>query len=129
MAHMMKGVVERGTATSVKVLNRPVGGKTGTTNNHMDAWFLGFTPEWVAGVWTGFDVKRPMGKQETGGKAAAPIFIDFMKEFLKDEPALDFDIPDSVIPVSVDVNTGRPVSPDAPGAFVEYFKVGTEPRD
>lgn len=129
MAHMMKGVVERGTATSVKVLNRPVGGKTGTTNNHMDAWFIGFTPEWVAGVWTGFDVKRPMGKLETGGKAAAPIFIDFMKEFLKDEPALDFDIPDSVIPVSVDVNTGRPVAPGSPGAFIEYFKVGTEPRE
>jgi len=127
MAHMMKGVVERGTATSVKVLNRPIAGKTGTTNNHMDAWFIGYNPEWAAGVWTGYDVKRPMGKEETGGKAAAPIFIGFMKEFLKNSPVLDFDIPDSVVPVSVNVNSGRPVAPGTPGEFIEYFKSGTEP--
>ena len=128
MANMMKGVVERGTATVVKALNKPCAGKTGTTNNHMDAWFIGYTPEWSAGVWTGFDQKKSLGKQETGGKAAAPIFLSFMKEFLKDEPALDFDIPDTVVPVAVDLNSGRPVSPSASGAFIEYFKSGTEPQ-
>ena len=127
MAHMMKGVVERGTATVVKALNKPVAGKTGTTNNHMDAWFIGYTPEWVAGVWTGFDVKRPLGKLETGGKAAAPIFLSFMREFLKNEPPLDFDIPDTVVPVAVDLNSGKPTDPSNPNAFIEYFKSGTEP--
>jgi penicillin-binding protein 1A len=128
MANMMKGVVERGTATVVKALNKPCAGKTGTTNNHMDAWFIGYTPEWVGGVWTGFDQKKSLGKQETGGKAAAPIFLSFMKEFLKDEPPLDFEIPDTVVPVAVDLNSGRPVNPSAPGAFIEYFKSGTEPQ-
>jgi penicillin-binding protein 1A len=127
MANMMKGVVERGTATIIKKLEKPAAGKTGTTNSHLDAWFIGYTPEWSAGAWVGFDVKRPLGKQETGGKAAAPIFLYFMQEFLKDTPPLDFDPPDGVVPVAVDLNSGRPVSANAPGAFIEYFKTGTEP--
>lgn len=128
MANMMKGVVERGTATVVNKLGRPVGGKTGTTNEHMDAWFLGFTPEWVGGVWVGFDQKKMIGRMETGGKAAAPVFLYFMEEFLKDTPILDFDIPDGVVPVLVNRNSGRPTSPDDPNAFYEYFKIGTEPQ-
>lgn len=128
MANMMKGVVERGTATVVNKLGRPVGGKTGTTNEHMDAWFIGFTPEWVGGVWVGFDQKKMIGRMETGGKAAAPIFVYFMEEFLKDTPILDFDIPDGVVPVLVNRNSGRPTSPDDPNAFYEYFKIGTEPQ-
>lgn len=127
MANMMKGVVERGTATSVKVLGRPVAGKTGTTNEQMDAWFVGYTPEWVAGGWVGFDVKKTIGRFETGGKAAAPIFLYFMQEFLKGEPELDFEIPDGVIPVAVNPNSGRLVDADTPGAFLEYFVSGTEP--
>jgi penicillin-binding protein 1A len=83
MAHMMKGVVLRGTAQRVSALNRPVAGKTGTTNDQMDAWFVGFTPEWVCVVWAGFDKKKPIGRRETGGKVSAPIFLDFMKEFLE----------------------------------------------
>lgn len=126
MAHMMKGVVERGTATILKKLERPVAGKTGTTNEEMDAWFVGFTPEWAGGIWVGFDVKRQIGHKETGGKVAAPIFLYFMQEFLKDTPPLDFVIPDGVVPVTVNVNSGRPTSDDDPGAFVEYFKSGTE---
>ena len=128
MANMMKGVVERGTAQRVKELGIPVAGKTGTTNDQMDAWFVGYTPEWVAGTWVGFDVKRTLGRFETGGKAAAPAFVYFMKEWLKDAPPLDFNIPDGVIPVTVNINSGRLTSPDAPDAFVEYFKSGTEPR-
>jgi penicillin-binding protein 1A len=83
MAHMMKGVVSRGTAQRVKVLGRPVAGKTGTTNNQMDAWFIGYTPQWVTGVWVGFDQKKEIGARETGGKVAAPIWIDFMQRFLE----------------------------------------------
>ena len=127
MANMMKGVVERGTAQAVKVLNRPVAGKTGTTNDHMDAWFIGYTPEWVAGSWVGFDEKHPLGRPETGGRAAAPIFVELMQEFLADKPVIDFNIPDGVIPVPINLTTGTPVSPDTPGAFTEYFKLGTEP--
>ncbi len=129
MAHMMKGVVDRGTATAVKKLNRPVAGKTGTTNDEMDAWFIGYTPEWVCGVWIGFDQKRNIGHRETGGKAAAPIFVEFMEQFLADKPVLDFLIPDGVIPELVNVISGRPTSPDDPQAFVEYFKSGTEPEE
>jgi penicillin-binding protein 1A len=127
MANMMKGVVENGTAQRVKVLGKPVAGKTGTTNDQMDAWFIGYTPEWVAGVWVGFDVKRTIGKFETGGKAAAPIFVHFMKRFLKDSPPLDFDIPDGVIPVAVNSYSGRLADPGDPGSFTEYFISGTEP--
>jgi penicillin-binding protein 1A len=127
MAHMMKGVIDRGTATMLKKLGRPIAGKTGTTNEEMDAWFVGYTPEWSAGVWAGFDQKRKIGNKETGGKVAAPIFLYFMEEFLKDQPILDFEIPDGVVPVLVNVNSGRPTSEDDPAAFVEYFKNGTEP--
>ncbi|MCB0323574.1 MAG: PBP1A family penicillin-binding protein, partial [Bdellovibrionales bacterium] len=116
MANMMKGVVERGTAQKVKELGRPVAGKTGTTNDQMDAWFVGYTPEWVSGVWVGFDVKQSIGRFETGGKAAAPAFLYFMKEWLKDVPDMDFNIPDGVIPVAVNLQSGRLTDPDAPGA-------------
>ncbi|MCL4146371.1 UNVERIFIED_CONTAM: hypothetical protein GTU68_020467 [Idotea baltica] len=128
MANMMKGVVERGTAQRVKALGRPVAGKTGTTNDQMDAWFIGYTPEWVAGVWVGNDVKKTLGKYETGGKAAAPAFIYFMEQFLKDAPIIDFNIPNGVIPVSVNSITGRLTDQSDPNVFVEYFKSGTEPR-
>ncbi len=127
MANMMKGVVERGTAQILKKLERPVAGKTGTTNDQMDAWFIGYTPEWAAGAWVGFDTKRTIGKWETGGKAAAPIFLYFMEEFLKDEPKLDFEIPDGVIPLKINAYTGRTVSDKNPDGFLEYFKIGTEP--
>ncbi|HMO19008.1 MAG TPA: PBP1A family penicillin-binding protein [Oligoflexia bacterium] len=122
MAHMMKGVIERGTAQVLKKLGRPVAGKTGTTNDHMDSWFIGYTPDWVAGVWVGFDSKRSLGKAETGGRVAAPIFLDFMEDFLEGTPALDFIPPDDVVPVSVNVHTGVPVPPGSEGAFIEYFQ-------
>ena len=128
MANMMKGVIERGTAQKVKVLGRPIAGKTGTTNEHMDAWFIGYTPEWVAGVWVGNDVKKTLGKIETGGQAAAPAFIYFMEKWLKDEPIQDFNIPDGVVPIAVDRASGRLTSPENKEAFTEYFKLGSEPK-
>ncbi len=128
MAHMMKGVIDRGTATVLKKLNRPIAGKTGTTNDQMDAWFLGYTPEYVAGVWVGFDRLKPIGKDETGGKAAAPIYLYFMQDFLQGVPPTDFDPTDGVYPVPINVNTGRTVSEGDEGAFIEYFKIGSEPH-
>jgi penicillin-binding protein 1A len=97
MTELLAGVVQRGTATRVQVLNRPMGGKTGTTNNHRDAWFIGFTPSVTTGVWIGLDDERSLGSRETGGQAAAPIFIRFMQEALKNQPVEKFsDVPATV---------------------------------
>jgi penicillin-binding protein 1A len=90
MTQLLIGVVERGTATRVKVLNRPMGGKTGTTNRTRDAWFVGFTPSLITGVWVGMDDERSLGPRETGSQAAAPIFISYMREALKGQPVEQF---------------------------------------
>jgi len=90
MTQLLVGVVERGTATRVKVLGRPVGGKTGTTNKTKDAWFIGFTPSVITGVWVGMDEERSLGPKETGSQAAAPIFISYMREALKGQPPEQF---------------------------------------
>ncbi len=84
------GVVERGTATRVQVLGRPLGGKTGTTNKTRDAWFIGFTPSLITGTWVGMDDEHSLGPKETGSQAAAPIFIAYMKEALKGQPVEQF---------------------------------------
>ena len=90
MTNLLTQVVQRGTATRVRVLERPMGGKTGTTNNTRDAWFLGFTPSTITGVWVGMDDERSLGPKETGSRAAAPIFIDYMKDALKNKPVEQF---------------------------------------
>jgi penicillin-binding protein 1A len=111
---MLEGVVERGTGYQARVLGRPVGGKTGTTNDFRSAWFMGFTPQIVVGVFVGFDDNRSLGKGETGAVAALPIFIEFMQEALKGYPVMDFKAP-----------------PDTKFAWVgpnrEAFRPGTEP--
>jgi len=90
MTNLLTQVVRRGTATRVQVLERPMGGKTGTTNNTRDAWFLGFTPSVITGVWVGMDDERSLGAKETGSRAAAPIYIAYMKEALKNKPVEQF---------------------------------------
>jgi penicillin-binding protein 1A len=90
MTNLLLGVVQRGTATRVQTLGRPVGGKTGTTNQTRDAWFIGFTPSLVTGVWVGMDSERSLGPKETGSQAAAPIFIRYMQEALKGQPVEQF---------------------------------------
>lgn len=127
IANMMKGVVESGTAQVVKALGKPVAGKTGTTNDQMDAWFIGYTPEWVGTVWTGFDKKQNIGPKETGGRVAAPIFLNVMKEVLKDGEPIDFEISDNAIPVWINRESGT-LAESGGGAFLEYFIAGTEPR-
>jgi penicillin-binding protein 1A len=126
---MMEGVVQRGTATRVKKLGRPVAGKTGTTNEEKDAWFVGYTPDLVAGVFIGYDDPTPMGRGSTGGQLAAPIFLDFMKDALADSPPVDFRVPEGIRLIPVDRNSGRRVSGSGSGAILEAFKPGTAPGD
>lgn len=129
MVSILEGVVLRGTGTSAKVLGRPVAGKTGTTNDSRDAWFVGFTPDLVAGVYIGYDTPRKLGAKETGGKAALPAFIDFMGNALKDKPALPFRIPNGIRLTRMDVQTGQPPGPgSAPKNIIfEAFKIDQEP--
>ncbi|MEW5724748.1 MAG: penicillin-binding transpeptidase domain-containing protein, partial [Thermodesulfobacteriota bacterium] len=104
--HMLLGVVAHGTGTRVRALGRPVGGKTGTTNDLADAWFIGFTPEYTTGVWVGRDKMERMGWGESGGRAAAPIFLYYMQSILKDKPIRHFEVPEDAVIVnngSVDI--------------------------
>jgi penicillin-binding protein 1A len=124
---MMEGVVQRGTATSVKVVDKPVAGKTGTTNDYKDAWFIGFTPDLVVGVFVGFDEPKTLGSAETGGRAAAPIFRDFMLAALEDVPATPFRVPPDVSLVRVHLESGRRAGSEGGGVILEAFKLGTGP--
>ena len=146
MTQLLIGVVEHGTATRVKVLKRPIGGKTGTTNRTRDAWFIGFTPSLITGVWVGMDDERSLGPKETGAQAAAPIFISYMQEALKGQPVEQF----PALEVRTQTAAGSPardyddeageegdeeeelyqqegqplteVSPEAPSSTQQYFK-------
>ncbi len=126
---MTQGVVQRGTATIVNELGIPLGGKTGTTNDYKDAWFIGYSPDLVVGIWTGFDTPRNMGDGETGGRIAAPIFRDFMREALRDVQATPFRIPSGVRMVRIDPRTGLLPGPDVnpDDTIIEWFRPDTEP--
>jgi len=156
MANMMRGVVDHGTGYRIKELGRPVAGKTGTSNDQMDTWFIGYTPSWVCGVWVGFDQKKQIGPKETGGVVAAPIWLYFMRDFLqysgsvsaddgereaKSEAArlgieyvpasvvdqLEFSVPDGVEPFWIEKGTGAKLGQGH--GFLEYFIKGTEPEE
>ncbi|MFT3724955.1 MAG: penicillin-binding protein 1A [Hyphomonadaceae bacterium] len=126
---ILEGVVQRGTATSVRVVGKPIAAKTGTTNDQFDAWTMGFTPDLVVGVWVGFDQPRNMGEGESGGRVAAPIFRDFMLAALKDRPAVTFRIPDGVELVEVDADSGCQPGPETRLIITEAFKPGSAPTD
>jgi len=128
LVNVMKGVIQRGTGARARVLDRPLAGKTGTTDDATDLWFVGFSPSLVAGVWIGYDVKRSLGSAETGGRLALPIWIQFMQKALADSEAEDFPIPENVVAVQVDHHTGFPVPPGNPDAIMEYFIRGAEPK-
>jgi len=115
IATMLEGVVERGTAVQARSLGRPIGGKTGTTNDFRSAWFVGFTPQIVVGTYVGFDDNRTLGHGETGAVAAVPIFIEFMQEALKGYPVMDFVAPPGTVFAQVGPNR-------------EAFQPGTEPH-
>ena len=123
----MEGVVQSGTAQKLKVLNRPIAGKTGTTNDYKDAWFIGFTPDLVVGVYIGFDQPSSLGHGETGGNVAAPVVRDFMREALADVPPVPFRAPPGIKLVRVNHKTGLPAGPGDKTAILEAFKPGQEP--
>jgi penicillin-binding protein 1A len=126
---MMEGVVLRGTATTLQELERPVAGKTGTTNDEKDAWFIGFTPNLVVGLYLGYDQPRSLGKGSTGGGLAAPIFKEFMMEALKDTPPAEFTAPEGMTLISINRKTGMQAREGEPGTIIEAFKPGTGPAD
>jgi penicillin-binding protein 1A len=128
MANLLRGVVQRGTAGRAAALNWPIGGKTGTTDDYTDAWFIGFDPDITIGVWTGFDQKRTMGPAGTGSDSALPIWIDIMKAWIgKRTDAPTFEAPGNIVFVQVDRGSGDPALEGMPGAITESFIAGTQP--
>lgn len=127
MTNLLKGVIQSGTAASARDLGPRVAGKTGTTNDYVDAWFVGFSHNVVSGVWTGFDSNKTIGYGETGGKAALPMWKDFMKKVLQKYGDQDFTPPKGVLYSWINKETGIPTQSDSANAFFEAFIDGTEP--
>ena len=126
---MMEGVVQRGTATVVKDVGKPIAGKTGTTNDEKDAWFIGFSPDLVIGVYLGYDKPRHLGKGATGGVLAAPVARDFLKVALADKPAVPFRVPAGIKLIRIDPKTGMRAGLGDQRVILEAFKPGTAPPD
>ena len=124
MTSILKGAVERGTAKKLKSLNVPLAGKTGTTNNNYDAWFIGFSSNLVIGVYIGFDNPKTLGKFETGSKAALPIFKSFIENSLFKEDFQDFKIPEEIYLTSINYDTGLRASSDDKKTIIEAMKIG-----
>ena len=129
LTSMMRGVVERGTAAGQVVVNAPVAGKTGTTNEAKDVWFVGFTPKIVAGCYMGMDLPRPLGRGAYGASMCGPVFSKFMNKAVKMYGAGQFKVPDNATFVKIDRYTGERLPNDASGANVvaELFRNGEEP--
>jgi penicillin-binding protein 1A len=124
---MLEGVVQRGTGHRLKSVNKPVAGKTGTSNEEKDAWFIGYTPDLVVGVYVGFDNPKPMGKKRTGGEIAAPIVADFMSYALKDKAAIPFRVPRGIELIPINANSGKRAVFGSEDTILESFKPGDEP--
>ncbi len=129
MTDLLCSVVQEGTGWRIKRLKRPAAGKTGTTNNLMDAWFLGYTPEFVTGVWVGNDDRKVMGKSETGSRAASPIWLYFMSDVLKGRQVVDFQVPEGVVFAKIDVKTGLLASSYSEDTTFQAFKDGSQPKE
>jgi penicillin-binding protein 1A len=130
MNYLLQGVVKSGTGWRARTLPAPIGGKTGTTNDFTDAWFIGFTPTLTVGVWVGFDQKKSLGDEETGSQVASPIFVAFMEKYLGKYPETNkFRIPSGVYMITIDKYTGKLLTPDCLYPFSEAFLPGTEPLE
>lgn len=128
---ILEGAVNRGTAWKAKAIGKIVGGKTGTSNDFRDAWFIGFTPDLVVGIYVGFDDNRSLGENETGAKAALPIFVEAMKDILKDKPSIPFRVPDGIFLKRIDITTGKSptlISLDK-NITMEAFKVNSKVKN
>lgn len=129
MTSILEGVVQRGTATALRSVGKPLAGKTGTTNDSKDAWFVGYSPDLVVGVFVGYDSPKPMGKEATGGAVAVPIFGSFMKLALADKPATPFRIPPGIKLIRVNPSTGLRAQAGDAKSVLEAFKPDEEPDD
>ncbi len=128
LTSLLRSVVEEGTGRGAKALGKPVAGKTGTTNNYVDAWFIGYTPTITTGVWVGYDnAKASLGDRETGARAALPIWIGVMARALADKPAEEFPMPEDVVSLKIDPESGLLAREDSADAIVDFFRRGTEP--
>ncbi len=126
---MLEGVVQRGTGKKVLAVGKPVAGKTGTSNDEKDAWFIGYTPDLTVGVYVGYDNPKPMGRKRTGGELAAPIVADFMRVALRDKPATTFRVPRAIELMPINAKTGRRAIFGKEGVILEAFKPGDEPPE
>ncbi|MBI5207571.1 MAG: PBP1A family penicillin-binding protein [Candidatus Firestonebacteria bacterium] len=129
MTSLMESVIKIGTAKRVKALNRPIAGKTGTTDQAIDAWFVGFTPDIVTGIYFGLDDRTPMGQHSSGEELVVPYWTDFMQEALKDTNISSFSAPDSVIFLDIDSQSGMLATPECNTVTTEVFIRGTEPKE
>ncbi len=129
MTSLLESVVKHGTGRRVGALGRPVAGKTGTTNNLFDAWFVGFTPRYVTGTWVGFDEEGSLGKHETGARAASPIWLGFMQNIMQDKPVRAFQVPEGIVFSKIDAQTGLLPIPESEKTIFECFKEGTVPTE
>ncbi|MBI1300906.1 MAG: PBP1A family penicillin-binding protein [Alphaproteobacteria bacterium] len=129
MVSIMEGVIQRGTAMRLRDLNRPLAGKTGTTNESRDAWFIGFSPNLVVGVYAGYDNPRSLGKKETGSSVAVPIFKNFMEQALSKRPVVPFRKPQGIRNIRINAETGVRARPGDQNVIWESFVIGTEPSD
>jgi penicillin-binding protein 1A len=127
ISNMMESVVRKGTGQRALALNRPVAGKTGTTNDLKDAWFAGFIPQLVAVAWVGYDQERPLGRGETGGRAALPAWVNFMQAAAQQFPPLDFPVPEGIEFRTIDPETGLLAPENSTQAYIEAFAPGTAP--
>src|SRR4051794_40255375 len=128
MTNLLRGVVQRGTGAKAASLNWPLGGKTGTTDDYTDAWFIGFDPDITIGVWVGLDQKKPIGSNMTGAEAALPIWMEIMKAWIGDRKETpQFPSPGNIVFVTVDKGSGNPAVDGTPGAIPEAFIAGTQP--
>lgn len=129
ITNIMESVVRDGTGWRAKALGRPVAGKTGTTNDLKDAWFIGYIPQLACVSWVGYDQERPLGRGETGARAAAPAWVAFMQEAVKQYPAAEFPVPDSLEFYPIDEKSGKLLADDDPQALIEVFAPGTAPTE
>ncbi|MFW5958201.1 MAG: penicillin-binding protein 1A [Desulfosalsimonas sp.] len=128
ITHLLQEVVQEGTGWRIKPLGRPVAGKTGTTNDLNDAWFMGYNPDYVTGVWVGHDQERTLGSNETGSRAASPTWLYYMKSILNGKPEKDFEVPGDVVFAKIDAKTGLRPGESSEKVIYECFKEGTVPE-
>jgi penicillin-binding protein 1A len=129
MTHLLEGVVQHGTGQRAKILGRPIAGKTGTSSDYTDAWFIGYTPSLLTGVWVGFDDKTSLGTNETGARAALPIWISFMDQALRNIPTEVFKPPQGIALIKVNIETGQPSDGSSQETIIEAFIEGSIPRE